>query len=186
MREASVAESSSKACCQPRPPGRVAVSDRLAQRLELDAQAKLRQVKEVFQRHRRNSKASLTLGHHQRVADEPRDRLAQCSGADLVVRLQMFDPQLLSRCEEAFDDVVAQLGVGTLDQRARRGFGAAVRRAIDGAHEGEERVLDHGLNLWRALACAAAGSSVAGGSGPAHARHRQGYEAGPAARSRPG
>jgi len=60
--------------------------------LELDVQAQLRQVEKIFQRHRRDAKAPLALGHNQRVADEPRDRLAQGAGADLVMRLQVFNP----------------------------------------------------------------------------------------------
>jgi len=103
---------------EPGPPSRIAVADRLAQRLDLDVQAQPRQILQVFQRHRRDAKAALALGRHQSVAHEPRDRLAQSAGADAVVRLQVLDAQFFAGRQTAFDDVVAQLRVGAFDQRA--------------------------------------------------------------------
>ena len=108
-------------------PLRPARAHRLAQRRGLDLYAQAGDVLQVFGGDGRDAKAALPLGHHQRVAGQPRDGLAQRTGAHAVARLEVLHAQLFAGHERVGHDVVSQLRVGVLDQRAQ-GMGSVSLR----------------------------------------------------------
>jgi len=99
----------------------VAHGDGLAQGVAFEHDAGLGDVLEVFERHRGNAEAALSLADHQGVGDEQGERFAQGAGTDAVVVLEMLDAELLARGQAAFDDVAPQGTVGRFDQGLRLG-----------------------------------------------------------------
>src|SRR5690606_41462150 len=68
---------------------------------------------------RRHAKPALSFGGHERVAHQPRERLAQRSCADAVLRAQVLDAQLAAGHEAAFDNVVARSEEHTSELQSR-------------------------------------------------------------------
>ena len=101
----------------------VAAPHRVAQRIDLDMNAQPRDRFQIVDRHRRDAKPALPFGHDQRIADEPRERLAQRAGPDAVHVLQVFDAQLRAGRVMPFDDVLPELVIRMLAERAGMRFG---------------------------------------------------------------
>jgi hypothetical protein len=128
-----------------RAPGVAALAHRLAQRVDLDVHAQVGQVLQVGHGDGGHAKTALPLGDHQRVADQAGDGLAQRAGADAVARLQVLDAQLLVGRQAPVHDIVAQLLVGALDQRAR-----GRRRGVG---RGQGGAFGHGVSAFRRGSC---------------------------------
>src|SRR5690348_12984646 len=65
-------------------PIQVSPRNGLAKRKSLDLDAGLREIEQVIHRYRRDTEAALICGFDQPVGDQPRQRLAYRSGADLI------------------------------------------------------------------------------------------------------